>query len=49
MEHEVYNQRPYIQLVDEDLLDAHTKKWAGIDYNLSAYGKDYYTDPHLVG
>jgi peptide/nickel transport system substrate-binding protein len=49
MEHEVYDQRPYIQLVDEDLLDAHNKKWAGLDYNLSAYGKDYYIDPHLVG
>ena len=49
MEGTVYDQRPYIQLVDEKLLDAHTKKWAGIDYNLSAYGKNYYTDPHLVG
>lgn len=49
MEHTVYDERPYIQLVDEELLDAHTKKWAGYDYNLSAYGKNYYTDPHLVG
>jgi peptide/nickel transport system substrate-binding protein len=48
MEEMIANQRPYIQLVDEDLVIAHAANWTGFDPNLGAYCKCYYTTPHQV-
>ncbi len=46
MEQIIEHDRPYIQLVDEDLVIAHTSSWTGFDPNLGAYCKCYYTTPH---
>jgi peptide/nickel transport system substrate-binding protein len=46
MERQVANARPYIQLVDEDLVTAHTKNWTGFHPALATYCKCYYTSPH---
>ena len=35
----------YTQLVNEQYIDAHTKMWTGMNANLNAYSKKYYTDP----
>ncbi len=49
MEEEVAQQRPYIQLVDEDTVTANDKQWTGFYPDLNAYCKCYYTHPHQVG
>jgi peptide/nickel transport system substrate-binding protein len=46
MERIIAHDRPYIQLVDEDLVIAHVANWTGFDPNLGAYCKCYYTTPH---
>jgi peptide/nickel transport system substrate-binding protein len=47
MEQQIAKDRPYIQLVNEDLLTASTKQWTGFYPDLNAYCKCYYTSPHL--
>jgi peptide/nickel transport system substrate-binding protein len=49
MEAEVAHDRPYIQLVDEDLVTANDKQWTGFYPDLNAYCKCYYTHPHKTG
>jgi peptide/nickel transport system substrate-binding protein len=46
MEAEVAHDRPYIQLVDEDLISAHDLGWAGFQPDMNGYCKCYYTSPH---
>ena len=46
MEQQIHNDRPYIQLVDEDLVTASDKQWTGFEPDLNAYCKCYYTSPH---
>jgi peptide/nickel transport system substrate-binding protein len=49
MEAEIAHDRPYIQLVDEDLVTANDKQWTGFYPDLGAYCKCYYTHPHKTG
>jgi peptide/nickel transport system substrate-binding protein len=46
MEAYLAQQRPYIQLVDTDMLTAHSDAWTGFQPNLWGYCKCYYTAPH---
>jgi peptide/nickel transport system substrate-binding protein len=46
MEAYLAQKRPYIQLVDTDMLTAHSDGWTGFQPNLWGYCKCYYTDPH---
>ena len=46
MERFIAAQRPYIQLVNEELVTAHDKQWTGFQPQLGAYCKCYYTAPH---
>jgi peptide/nickel transport system substrate-binding protein len=46
MEQQAYDQRQYIQLVNEDLVTANAKGWTGFYPQLGAYCKCYYTSPH---
>jgi len=48
MTREVEAARPYIQLVNEELVTAHDKQWTGFYPELNAYCKCYYTSPHLT-
>ena len=41
----VYDNFAYTQLVNEQLIDAHSTKWTGIDPELGGYSKQYYTQP----
>ena len=49
MEAEIAATRPYIQLVEERLITAHSTGWADFAPNVNGYCKCYYTDPHQVG
>jgi peptide/nickel transport system substrate-binding protein len=49
MEARVAHDRPYIQLVNEDLVTANDKGWTGFYPDLNAYCKCYYTAPHKTG
>ena len=49
MEAEVAHDRPYIQLVNEDLVTANDKPWTGFHPELTRYCKCYYTSPHQTG
>jgi peptide/nickel transport system substrate-binding protein len=46
MEAYLAQQRPYIQLINNDMLTAHRNAWTGFQPNLWGYCKCYYTDPH---
>ena len=46
MEAYLAQKRPYIQLVDTDMITAHASAWTGFEPNLWGYCKCYYTDPH---
>jgi peptide/nickel transport system substrate-binding protein len=46
MEQQVFDQRQYIQLVNEELVTANAKNWSGFYPELQAYCKCYYTSPH---
>ncbi len=46
MEAYLAQKRPYIQLVNTDLITAHRNSWTGFYPNLWSYGKAYYTSPH---
>ena len=45
MEAYLAQKRPYIQLVNTDMLTAHSVAWTGFQPNLWGYCKCYYTDP----
>jgi peptide/nickel transport system substrate-binding protein len=45
MEAYLAQKRPYIQLVDTDMLTAHADAWTGFQPNLWGYCKCYYTAP----
>jgi peptide/nickel transport system substrate-binding protein len=49
MEQIIWDNFLYTQLVEEQYIDAHTKQWEGIEPNLNAYAKMYWTRPHKVG
>ena len=46
MQQMIYDNFVYTQLVNEELIDAHSTKWTGFHIELNAYSKDYYTSPH---
>jgi len=46
MEAYLAQQRPYIQLVDTDVITAYSKRWTGFDPQLWGYCKCYYTSVH---
>jgi peptide/nickel transport system substrate-binding protein len=46
MEAYLARKRPYIQLVDTDLITAHSAAWTGFEPELWTYSKTYYTAPH---
>ena len=46
MEAYLAQQRPYIQLVDTDMITAHAAGWTGFIPNLWTFCKCYYTSPH---
>jgi peptide/nickel transport system substrate-binding protein len=46
MEAYLAKQRPYIQLVDTNLLTANSSRWTGFYPDLWSYCKCYYTSPH---
>lgn len=48
MEAYLAQQRPYIQLVNADLITAHADSWTGFLPNLWTFCKCYYTNPHPV-
>ncbi len=49
MQQIIYDNFLYTQLVNEQLIDAHTKQWTGIEPNLGAYSKVYYTGVYQTG
>jgi peptide/nickel transport system substrate-binding protein len=49
MQKMVYDNFLYTQLINEQAIDANSKKWAGFSAPLGAYSKAYYTAPHQVG
>jgi peptide/nickel transport system substrate-binding protein len=48
MQQMIYDNWVYTQLVNEQYIDAHSKKWAGIETELNAYSKKYWTSPYMV-
>ncbi|HEY3765383.1 MAG TPA: ABC transporter substrate-binding protein [Gaiellales bacterium] len=46
MEAEIAQDRPYIELVDEDTVTANDKGWTNFYPDLNGYCKCYYTSPH---
>jgi peptide/nickel transport system substrate-binding protein len=49
MQQMIYDNWVYTQLVNERYIDAHTKAWTGMEANLNAYSKLYYTLPYQTG
>jgi peptide/nickel transport system substrate-binding protein len=49
MEQMIYDNFVYTQLTEHQYIDAHTTEWTGIEPNLNAYAKMYWTRPHKVG
>jgi peptide/nickel transport system substrate-binding protein len=49
MEQMIYDNFLYTQLTEHQYIDAHTKQWAGVEPNLNAYAKMYWTRVHKVG
>jgi peptide/nickel transport system substrate-binding protein len=49
MQKMIYDQMLYTQLVNEQLIDAHSTKWTGFHIELGAYSKAYYTSPRKAG
>ncbi len=45
MQQMVYDNFVYTQLINEELIDAHSTKWTGFHIELNAYSKGYYTSP----
>jgi peptide/nickel transport system substrate-binding protein len=48
MEQIIYDNVLYTQLTNHVSVDAHSKKWDGIEPLLNGYSKAYYTAPHQV-
>jgi peptide/nickel transport system substrate-binding protein len=48
MQQIIYDNFLYTQLANEDYIDAHSKTWAGIQTELNAYSKKYWTSPYMV-
>jgi peptide/nickel transport system substrate-binding protein len=49
MQQMIYDNFLYTQLVNELYIDAHSKTWTGVETNLNAYSKKYWTAPHQSG
>ncbi len=49
MEQMIYDNFLYTQLTEHQYIDAHTTKWAGVEPNLNAYAKMYWTRVYKVG
>jgi len=49
MQQIIYDNLLYTQLINEQYIDAHSKGWTGIDADLNAYSKTYYTAVHQTG
>jgi len=49
MQQMIYDNWVYTQLVNEEYIDANAKTWTGIEPNLNAYSKKYWTTPHMTG
>jgi peptide/nickel transport system substrate-binding protein len=49
MQQNIYDNFLYTQLVNELYIDAHAKTWTGIEPNLNAYSKKYWTSPSRSG
>jgi peptide/nickel transport system substrate-binding protein len=49
MQEILYNDRPYIQLVNLDLNVAHAKNWDGLHHDLAGFSKLPWVDAHQVG
>ncbi len=49
MESEIAAARPYIQLVEERLVTAHSTGWTDFAPSVNGYCKCYYTDPQKAG
>jgi peptide/nickel transport system substrate-binding protein len=45
MQKMIYKNWVYTQLVNEQLIDAHSSKWTGFQIQLGGYAKQYYTKP----
>jgi peptide/nickel transport system substrate-binding protein len=48
MQQMIYDNWVYTQLTNHEYIDAHSNKWAGIETELNAYSKKYWTSPHMV-
>jgi peptide/nickel transport system substrate-binding protein len=48
MQQVIYDDFVYTQLTNHEYIDAHSAKWAGIETDLNAYSKKYWTSPHMV-
>jgi peptide/nickel transport system substrate-binding protein len=49
MQQMIYDNWVYTQLVNEVYIDANAKTWTGMDANLNAYSKKYWTAPYMTG
>ena len=49
MEQMIYDNFLYTQLTEHQYIDAHTTQWAGVEPNLNAYAKMYWTRVYRVG
>jgi peptide/nickel transport system substrate-binding protein len=48
MQQVIYDNFIYTQLTNHEYIDANSKKWAGIEPELNAYSKKYWTAPYMV-
>jgi peptide/nickel transport system substrate-binding protein len=48
MQQVIYDDFVYTQLTNHEYIDANSKKWAGIEPELNAYSKKYWTSPYMV-
>jgi peptide/nickel transport system substrate-binding protein len=48
MQQMIYDNWVYTQLTNHEYIDAHSVKWAGIETDLNAYSKKYWTSPYMV-
>lgn len=48
MQQMIYDNFIYTQLTNHEYIDAHSDKWAGIQTDLNAYSKEYWTSPYMV-
>jgi peptide/nickel transport system substrate-binding protein len=48
MQQVIYDDFAYTQLTNHEYIDAHRDTWAGIETDLNAYSKKYWTSPYMV-